>query len=438
MTEDLASVVEKASALVVEALGSSAELVERVSGLDRDIKEFFQVVGRLAMERLFVEASKRVTEAARARGLTVERRPVVQYRVLFGEISVESPYLWNRDTHEGCRPVRSELGVEHLGMTEAVKRALTDFGAEDSFGRAAKRFEEHYGWEVGRTTVLRVVETVAAEAESFVAKQLGDGRTEFGRPLSDRPGAERILVEADGGEVRTGKLLPAPELGTTPARKLAKRRRLTEWRDLRMGLARRLDEVEPTYVGRLGPYARVLDDVFDAACLHGLSSNTQVIACTDGGIGIREAFEAHFPKLQYVLDRPHMKSHLYETADAMGLKDVERERWVARQTLRLHQGQAETVLDDLHRHRGRGRARALRLHVHLTRFKDAVHYDAFEVAGIPQGSGEIESAHKAIPQKRLKLPGAWWREDTINPMLALRLVRANTWWGDFWSHRAAA
>ncbi len=37
-----------------------------------------------------------------------------------------------------------------------------------------------------------------------------------------------------------------------------------------------------------------------------------------------------------------------------------------------------------------------------------------------------------IPQKRLKIPGATWHPDTINPMLALRVVRANDWWDDFW------
>jgi hypothetical protein len=34
----------------------------------------------------------------------------------------------------------------------AVKRALTDFGAEESFGQAAKRFQEHYGWQVERSS----------------------------------------------------------------------------------------------------------------------------------------------------------------------------------------------------------------------------------------------------------------------------------------------
>jgi hypothetical protein len=105
---------------------------------------------------------------------------------------------------------------------------------------------------------------------------------------------------------------------------------------------------------------------------------------------------------------------------------------------RLDGGDVQMTLDELAAHRGRGRTRAEQLHEYLTRFKDAVHYDAFKAAGLPLGSGEIEASHRIVPQKRLKLPGAWWNEATVNPMLALRVLRANGWWDEFWRHRAAA
>lgn len=56
---------------------------------------------------------------------------------------------------------------------------------------------------------------------------------------------------------------------------------------------------------------------------------------------------------------------------------------------------------------------------HLQRFVDAVDYDYFRAIGLSIGSGEVESAHRYIPQKRLTIPGATWHPDTINPMLAL-------------------
>ena len=41
-----------------------------------------------------------------------------------------------------------------------------------------------------------------------------------------------------------------------------------------------------------------------------------------------------------------------------------------------------------------------------------------------------------IPQKRMKLPGAWWHPDHVNPMLALRVLRANGLWNAFWKQAA--
>jgi hypothetical protein len=53
--------------------------------------------------------------------------------------------------------------------------------------------------------------------------------------------------------------------------------------------------------------------------------------------------------------------------------------------------------------------------------------------GLPIGSGEIESAHRYLVQKRLKLPGAWWLAANADHMLALRVNRANGEWHDYWA-----
>ena len=76
--------------------------------------------------------------------------------------------------------------------------------------------------------------------------------------------------------------------------------------------------------------------------------------------------------------------------------------------------------------------RLRRLINHLKRFEDAVDYGRFKDQGWPVGSGEVESAHRYVPQARLKIPGACWHPSSVNPMLALRVVRANQWWDDFW------
>lgn len=52
--------------------------------------------------------------------------------------------------------------------------------------------------------------------------------------------------------------------------------------------------------------------------------------------------------------------------------------------------------------------------------------------GWPIGSGEVESAHRTVIQKRLKLMGAWWHIDHAQHMLLLRVLRANGHWEKYW------
>jgi len=56
---------------------------------------------------------------------------------------------------------------------------------------------------------------------------------------------------------------------------------------------------------------------------------------------------------------------------------------------------------------------------------------------LPIGSGEVESAHRHILQKRLKIPGAWWRLERAEEMAQLRAMRANQRWDDFWQKKCA-
>lgn len=435
VTTDYAAQIEQASTLFAEAiLTATPELSRDALDVDREVRDLLRQVGLRTMQRVLQKRADEATEQAQvASGLGVERRSEVTVVSVFGPVKIESPYLWERGRGHGIRPVATVLGLTHGRRSLATERALTDFGAEESFAQAAKRFAEHYGWEVGRTTILRLVERHAVNAEAYVNEHLAAHRSDFGVPVGVRPGTDRLLAELDGCEIRTGTLIPDAEGGTTPVRKLPRRRRCEQWRDVRVGFVRKLDDIERTYVARMDKYEPVVGQLFDAAVSRGLSSRTLTVAVADGGIGLREELAAQLPNLHFIYDRSHLKQHFYEAAEAIGLKDAARHSWVDDQVHQLDKGHSQAVLTALDDHKGRGKKRVKQLRKHLARFADAVHYDAYRDAGFPIGSGEIESAHRYIPQKRLKLPGATWRPSTINPMLALRVLRANDWWDDYWN-----
>jgi hypothetical protein len=427
--------IDSASRMMCEGLLENREsLIAEGTALDRFVLELLRELGRSVMTGLYQALGIILAGEAKGPGYKVRRSPVVEFKTVFGPIEVNSPYLWSREG-ESARPLKDVFGVEGGGMSEAVDRALTDFGAERSFERAAKSFHEHYGWEVGRTTIRGHTERAAAEAEEFLEQWRENATGEYARPLRERPGVDSMLVELDGCDIRTGEFMTAAEAGRTDCEP-DKVVRLEAWREVRTGLVRPLDQVDSTYVCAMAPYVDMCKQLFAAACHRGLSRTTQVVAVADGGQGLREELDAHFPGAQFILDYPHLKSHLYETAEALGFEEDFREEWVKRQADRLWEGHVEDVIADLQRLYEKTECdRLRRLIGHLIRFKDAVHYEHYQTQGWPIGSGEVESAHRYIPQERLKIPGACWRPDTVNPMLALRVVRANGFWDDFWRWR---
>ena len=433
MGDDRSKRVAEAIVLLCEELGALSSGVSCASSVESLAVPLMRDVARGVLAGVLQSKIDAGVAAARARGLVIERSAEVTTVGLYGPMTLRSPYL--RGHGSSARPAH-DLGITARGRTRGVARAMADFGAEEAYARAAKRFAEHYGFEVGRTTVLRVVGEVAAKAQALLDDKVREGIAKFEQPLAANPGKDEMLVELDGCELRTGRLIDGPPGELTPVRKLAKRKRITQWRDTRLALARPMNEVDPSFVGDLASYADVTQDLFGIAALRGLSSRTHVVAVSDGGNGLKEALADQFPDMQFILDWPHFREHVIETVDAMGLEELDKERLIATITARVEAGNIATVLAELAAYQGPGKKRVTQLHNHLNRFADSIHYDEYKAKGWPIASGEIESAHRYIPQKRLKLPGTWWSERNLRAMLALRVVRANGWWSELWRDAA--
>ncbi len=59
-----------------------------------------------------------------------------------------------------------------MGSQLKSQERNSDFASEESFGQAAKRFEEHYGWQVQRSKIRREVENIARLAFTYVEQRL--------------------------------------------------------------------------------------------------------------------------------------------------------------------------------------------------------------------------------------------------------------------------
>ncbi len=224
--------------------------------------------------------------------------------------------------------MHEKLGINTGDCSLTVGQALTEFGSEESFEQAARRFQEHYGFCVERNWLRRKVEEKALLAEEYVAKILKKASENSDNNYQQK--TDKILLQLDGSMIRTGIYFPAKKQEKTPKRKLLKKTRKIDWQEVRVGLARRVEQKEKrTFIARYGKYPELAQNLKSAAYLQGLSDESQIFAVADGAIGLKEALEAEFPNLQFILDQPHLLQHLYEGAEALKIPSKKRKNWVS-------------------------------------------------------------------------------------------------------------
>ncbi len=429
MTENYQDCITKVSDLIFNTILEKEEnLTAQFFLLDGTVLSILREIGLKVMSMLLSLIVAQITLKAKKKGFVVHRKPTINYTTIFGQIKLESPYLWNRQSKKGIRPVKEKLGINAGDCSLKVGRALTEFGCEDSFQLAAKRFEEHYGFWVEKSWLEREVKDKAKLAEDYVAKILKEAEENAPNKVDKK--SDRILLQLDGSMIRTGVYSLAKKRKRTPKRKLLKKTRKIDWVEVRVGFVRPVEQKEKrTFIARYGKYPELAKNLKSAAYLQGFSGKSQIFAVADGGPGLKEALEAEFPNLQFILDKAHLLQHLYQGAEALKIGKKQRSNWVNYLLNLLEREPVTTVTNKMRQLEVK---RIDQLANHLDRFQNSIQYQKFRSLGLPIGSGEIESSHKYIPQKRLKIPGATWHPDSLNPMLALRVLKANCWWQDFW------
>lgn len=254
--------------------------------------------------------------------------------------------------------------------------------------------------------------------------------------LTSRVAPLTLIAEVDGS------MIPVVVTGN-PDTPLADKRkhRAVQWKEARLSLVRRPDEVEPTFAVTLGDTAAAGTAMKQLAQAAGMTRHTRVHAVGDGATWIAEQVEVQFGAHgSYLIDLYHLCEYLAGAAPSC---DPDPAAWVTRQKEQLKAGALPQVMAELKRHLEPDAARnedapVRRCFRYITNRPGQFDYPAAIAANLPIGSGEVESAYRYIIQKRLKLPGAWWLPANAQAMLNLRVLRANHRWYDYWDQRAAA
>jgi hypothetical protein len=312
------------------------------------------------------------------------------------------------------RPFCERAGVRPRGRSRRLQRALVDFGAEESFVRAAARVQEHYGLGVSAEAVRQ--HTLAHGAQISAQTVTPPKRA-----------ATTLITQLDGSMI---PIVVPPATG-----KDRRRGKQLLWREARLCLARPQDSATPCYGATLGSVAVTGQLWRDTAQVAGLGERTHVHGVGDGAEWILTQFQEQFGvQGDYLVDFYHVSEYLAAAAAVIQPQDPH--RWRRRQQGRLLENKVTAVLRALAAHlepEAIPEAPVRAAHRYLAQRRTHLDYAGARAQGLNIGSGEIESGHRHVIQQRLKLAGSWWREPNAEKMLGLRVARANHLWQRYWS-----
>ena len=338
---------------------------------------------------------------------------------MFGVVSVEER-VWRTAAQNYLRLLPKAIGVRPRGRSIRLERVLTDFGCEHSFGHAALRVQEHYGFAIGAGAVRGATLEHAQRAD----KKLGE---QYREPFRILPavGAEQVIAEADGTMICT--VAPGQRKGRRPR----------EWKEMRLTAAQAQGKVDTVYAATFGSVEEVGRRWGHCARQAGWGLNSQIHALGDGAEWIRLQTREVFGKQGiFLCDFFHVSEYL--GAAAASCRDQAPDRWRRTQQDRLKRGASAKVIGELAEHlepAGTPEADApvRNGHRYLTNRTDCLDYPRALKLKLPIGSGMIESGHRHVLQARLKKAGTAWLIEHAEQIANLRVLRANGQWLSLWN-----
>jgi hypothetical protein len=248
-----------------------------------------------------------------------------------------------------------------------------------------------------------------------------------------RRGVPQLIAEMDGTFV---PVVIIPEKSEKNRIKDRRKLRRVGWREARLCMARRPETVTARYRATMGGVDEAGKQLKACFVEAGGGTSSRVHCVGDAAAWIINQVEQCFgEQASYLVDFFHVSEYLSEAAEEIA--GEKKREWLKRQQEKMKQNRTSEVIERLREGASKQKKEESESAVqvcrrYLTNHEQYLDYKRAIEKGLPIGSGEIEGGHRWVIQKRLKLSGAWWKEENAEKMLALRVVRANNEWQPYW------
>ena len=325
------------------------------------------------------------------------------------------------------RPFILFSDAKHHGCSKPLERAIVDFGSDNAFGKVPQKLQEHYGIEIPLSCARDLTLKHAAAFKKLSDESLCDKKSQA---------KATVISETDGS------MVPVVLTKKSKDKKQdGRKNKSVFYREARLTMAHEKGSRSPIFSGTLGNADLAGKHMLHCVQRVGMDGKTKIHCVGDGAAWIASRVDEYLgTNATYLVDFYHVCEYLSAAAKVCAKKSEK--AWLRSQKNRLKASQFHKVLDSLFpfieaTNVPDEEAPVRACHRYLKNREDQLDYKSAIDNDLPIGSGEIESAHIYVIQKRLKLAGAFWTEENAENMLALRVSRANKEWELYWQNQAA-
>jgi len=319
--------------------------------------------------------------------------------------------------------------------------------SQHSYQKASRDLGVHHHQEVERTKVRRMALEVEQAAMEFAEQSRRESLSKVGGEKRTH-GPPVLILEADGGKVRTGEM-KACEPGdagfgkTSPKRKKPCRKRPTGYREI---ITMDVREPGETAASALDVLVPILSEegersrrMLSLAARKGLGDDTRIQGLGDMGSGLSASFDEAFVGYDshWSADWKHTRD--YVAAASAVLRGVDEEEWSQKMRDAIwnrDEPARNKLLSKAQRHRAKKLPAGLEkcpvkaLHTYLTNNWKHMEFARLEREGLPIVSARAESQVRDLTKDRFCVAGAWLDEN-LEPKAVLRTIITEGRWEEF-------
>ncbi|MBA2563592.1 MAG: UPF0236 family protein [Chitinophagaceae bacterium] len=290
-----------------------------------------------------------------------------------------------------------------------MQEKIVYVGQMDCYETCSEVLEKLAGVKVGGTQIYRLTDL-------------------YGKGVEDRVNAERTLTPLKQDEVLYSQADGSMVLTREEGWKEVKVGRIFKSSDCIHAGSKQGWISNSQYVAHLGSskdFSRTMDDLLDSFG----KLDRRLIFISDGATWIKNWIEDSFPKAISILDFYHACEHLHQFSNSFFKDKTVEHKWTNQQKELLLKSQVLAVIKNIKALAKDNNAEAEKLIAYYQANADRMDYQQYTQMGCGIiGSGAIESAHRTVIQKRMKLSGQRWSKKGAQNMLNLRVINKNRQW----------